>query len=311
MRQNCPGDRRVRFHRLASRDGARRGGLRRPGDDAASRRRYDGAGTPVAGRCGRSGQPGRRAAPVSTSPTTSCTRSATADFEAKDAAGGPEFRDARVADAGVERIVYLGGLGADDGDLSPHLRSRRKVEQLLGAGKVPVTVLRAAVVVGARQHLLGDHPPADRPPAGAAHPAVGQHPYATDRAARRGPLPRRRPRTGRGARARSTRSAGLTCSATSTCSSAPPRVQGKTAAEPHRAVADPPALLGLAGPGHRRRPGHRAQPGRLDDDRGDRARPLDRDARARETIGYEESVRLALADRARSRASGGSPRTRR
>ena len=39
------------------------------------------------------------------------------------------------ARAGLERIVYLGGLGADDGELSAHLRSRRTVEQLLRAGR--------------------------------------------------------------------------------------------------------------------------------------------------------------------------------
>jgi uncharacterized protein YbjT (DUF2867 family) len=49
----------------------------------------------------------------------------------------------------VHQIVYMGGLGADDDDLSAHLRSRREVEALLGEGGVPVTVLRAAIVVGA------------------------------------------------------------------------------------------------------------------------------------------------------------------
>ena len=43
----------------------------------------------------------------------------------------------------------MGGLGADDDDLSAHLRSRREVEGLLGEAGVPVTVLRAAIVVGA------------------------------------------------------------------------------------------------------------------------------------------------------------------
>ena len=69
------------------------------------------------------------------------------DFEEKDAAAALNFGGAAAA-AGAERIVYLGGLGVDDGDLSPHLRSRRQVEQLLGVAGVPVTVLRAAVVVG-------------------------------------------------------------------------------------------------------------------------------------------------------------------
>jgi uncharacterized protein YbjT (DUF2867 family) len=70
------------------------------------------------------------------------------DFERKDAAAARGFGRAAAA-AGVRQIVYMGGLGADDGDLSPHLRSRREVEGLLGEADVPVTVLRAAIVVGA------------------------------------------------------------------------------------------------------------------------------------------------------------------
>jgi uncharacterized protein YbjT (DUF2867 family) len=71
-----------------------------------------------------------------------------ADFEARDAQGARNFAGA-CSRAGVERIIYLGGLGPDaDADLSPHLRSRREVERLLGQGDVPVTVLRAAVVIG-------------------------------------------------------------------------------------------------------------------------------------------------------------------
>jgi uncharacterized protein YbjT (DUF2867 family) len=69
------------------------------------------------------------------------------DFERKDAEAARNFA-AACADAGIERVIYLGGLGADDGELSAHLRSRRKVEELLREGTVPVTVLRAAVVVG-------------------------------------------------------------------------------------------------------------------------------------------------------------------
>ena len=53
-----------------------------------------------------------------------------------------------AADAGVGRIVYLGGLGNDSDDLSAHLRSRREVELLLGRGGVPVAVLRAGIVIG-------------------------------------------------------------------------------------------------------------------------------------------------------------------
>jgi uncharacterized protein YbjT (DUF2867 family) len=70
------------------------------------------------------------------------------NFEEKDADAARTFAKAAVA-CGVRQIVYLGGLGSDDDDLSPHLRSRREVEELLGETGVPVTVLRAAIVVGA------------------------------------------------------------------------------------------------------------------------------------------------------------------
>lgn len=69
------------------------------------------------------------------------------DFERKDADAARAFGLAAAA-TGVRQIVYLGGLGSEDG-LSAHLRSRREVESLLGEAGVPVTVLRAAIVVGA------------------------------------------------------------------------------------------------------------------------------------------------------------------
>jgi uncharacterized protein YbjT (DUF2867 family) len=69
------------------------------------------------------------------------------DFEDRDARAAQTFGDA-AADAGVRQIVYLGGLGADGAELSAHLRSRREVEERLGMGGVPVTVLRAGIVVG-------------------------------------------------------------------------------------------------------------------------------------------------------------------
>lgn len=69
------------------------------------------------------------------------------DFERRDAEGAHAFAAAAAA-AGVRQIVYLGGLGSDHQDLSPHLRSRREVEAILGASGVPVTVLRAGIVVG-------------------------------------------------------------------------------------------------------------------------------------------------------------------
>jgi uncharacterized protein YbjT (DUF2867 family) len=69
------------------------------------------------------------------------------DFERLDAEAARAFGQA-AADAGVEQIVYLGGLGSDAETLSSHLRSRREVEGLLGAAGVPVTVLRAGIIVG-------------------------------------------------------------------------------------------------------------------------------------------------------------------
>jgi uncharacterized protein YbjT (DUF2867 family) len=70
-----------------------------------------------------------------------------ADFEHKDATGATAFGEA-AAWAGLHRIIYLGGLGDDADDLSAHLRSRREVETRLGAGGVPVTVIRAGIIIG-------------------------------------------------------------------------------------------------------------------------------------------------------------------
>ena len=53
------------------------------------------------------------------------------DFEDQDAEAARAF-GAAAAQAGVGQIIYLGGLGEDDSDLSAHLRSRREVEPLLG-----------------------------------------------------------------------------------------------------------------------------------------------------------------------------------
>ncbi|QIO21725.1 NAD(P)H-binding protein [Haloarcula sp. JP-L23] len=69
------------------------------------------------------------------------------DFEERDRRAARNFRDA-VDAAGIERIVYLGGLGNEDEGLSEHLRSRREVERLLGTGEAELTALRAAIVIG-------------------------------------------------------------------------------------------------------------------------------------------------------------------
>jgi uncharacterized protein YbjT (DUF2867 family) len=69
------------------------------------------------------------------------------NFARADAEAATAFGRA-AAQAGVGRIIYLGGLGNSADDLSEHLRSRREVESLLGDAGVPVTVLRAGIIVG-------------------------------------------------------------------------------------------------------------------------------------------------------------------
>jgi len=69
------------------------------------------------------------------------------DFEAEDLKAAETT--AREAErAGVKQLVYLGGLGDDSPDLSSHLRSRRETGKRLSSTSVPVTTLRAAMVVG-------------------------------------------------------------------------------------------------------------------------------------------------------------------
>ena len=69
------------------------------------------------------------------------------DFEERDRQAAETV--AREAErAGVAQIIYLGGLGDDAPGLSPHLRSRIETGRRLASGGVPVTVLRAAMVIG-------------------------------------------------------------------------------------------------------------------------------------------------------------------
>ncbi|MEN9576868.1 MAG: hypothetical protein RL514_4723 [Verrucomicrobiota bacterium] len=72
---------------------------------------------------------------------------ATGDFETQDRLAADNFAVAARA-AGVQRIIYLGGLGEDEPDLSAHLRSRHEVGERLRAHDVPVIEFRASIIIG-------------------------------------------------------------------------------------------------------------------------------------------------------------------
>lgn len=69
------------------------------------------------------------------------------DFPERDRRAAENFA-AAAERTGIKRIVYLGGLGAEDDDLSKHLESRQEVGRILASGATPVTELRAAVIIG-------------------------------------------------------------------------------------------------------------------------------------------------------------------
>lgn len=71
----------------------------------------------------------------------------TGDFAQADRIAADNMVSA-AEQAGIERIIYLAGLGNDDEDLSHHLQSRREVETILNSGNIPLTVFRAAMIIG-------------------------------------------------------------------------------------------------------------------------------------------------------------------
>jgi uncharacterized protein YbjT (DUF2867 family) len=71
----------------------------------------------------------------------------TQSFEEQDRIGAQNFANA-ARDAGVQRIIYLGGLGRNSDQLSTHLRSRHEVGEILRSAGVPVIEFRASVVIG-------------------------------------------------------------------------------------------------------------------------------------------------------------------
>jgi uncharacterized protein YbjT (DUF2867 family) len=73
--------------------------------------------------------------------------SAGADYAEYDLRLAENFARAAKT-AGVRRIIYLGGLGETGANLSEHLSSRREVESALASTGVPVTVFRAAMIIG-------------------------------------------------------------------------------------------------------------------------------------------------------------------
>lgn len=74
--------------------------------------------------------------------------SGTKDFEKQDRQAAENFA-AAAKNAGVKRIIYLGGLGDDaDPELSPHLRSRHEVGQILRTSGVETVEFRASLVIG-------------------------------------------------------------------------------------------------------------------------------------------------------------------
>jgi uncharacterized protein YbjT (DUF2867 family) len=73
--------------------------------------------------------------------------SSTGSFEEADRQAARNFNEAAKA-AGVKGLIYLGGLGSDDEELSVHLRSRHEVGEILRQSGLPVCEFRASAVIG-------------------------------------------------------------------------------------------------------------------------------------------------------------------
>lgn len=69
------------------------------------------------------------------------------DFAHTDRVAAQNMIEA-AAETDLKQIIYLGGLGEYQDGLSHHLQSRSEVGTILQQGKVPVTVLRAAMIIG-------------------------------------------------------------------------------------------------------------------------------------------------------------------
>jgi len=71
------------------------------------------------------------------------------EFASREKTQAQNFLKA-ATNAGVKRIIYLGGLVNDSLELSPHMKSRKEVGEILASGNISVTELRASLIIGAQ-----------------------------------------------------------------------------------------------------------------------------------------------------------------
>lgn len=105
------------------------------------------------------------------------------DFEETDRKAAQVFAG-RARAAGVQRIVYLGGLTPADvpeSELSPHLRSRAEVGEIFLRSAVAGDRAPSCGHHRLRFGVLRDAALPHRAPAGHGHPELGQHPHPADR----------------------------------------------------------------------------------------------------------------------------------
>ena len=106
--------------------------------------------------------------------------SSTAAFEAADRQAVQCFATA-AHQAAVQRVIYLGGLGDSRSQLSPHLRSRQEVGEMLWASGIPVVEFRTSIVIGSGSasfeiiRALAERLPGDN------HTTLGRDAHAADR----------------------------------------------------------------------------------------------------------------------------------
>ena len=103
-------------------------------------------------------------------------------FEAEEHQAAANFTMA-AHQAGVQRIVYLGGL-AHGGELSPHMRSRAETGNILRSSGIPVIELRASIVIGSGSASFEMIRDLVETASGDDYTAVGKYRYPAHRASR-------------------------------------------------------------------------------------------------------------------------------